>query len=178
LPLEFQCIVESAAFIDKHATPRRQGRLIDMTKQNWILTALTVLPAVVLFGIGVKLGQGRSFSAFSVQLRDIQATLLFDRIFQERGIKSLLTRGCVTEAIGEISNNELADRKRLADFVREELNRDTLAYINKRDSNILNELDYICQRVEDSMTIGSARLTDTISLIALADIIRKPIAAS
>jgi hypothetical protein len=53
----------------------------------------------------------------------------------------LLTRGCVTQAIGEISNNELADRKRLADFVHEELDRDTLAYINKRDSNILNELD-------------------------------------
>jgi hypothetical protein len=112
-----------------------------MAKQNWILTAPTVLPAIVLFGVGVKLGQGRSLSAFSVQLHDIQAALLFDRIVQERGIKSLLTRGCVTQAIGEISNNELADRKRLADFVHEELDRDTLAYINKRDSNILNELD-------------------------------------
>jgi hypothetical protein len=112
-----------------------------MTKRNWTMTALAVVLAIVLFGIGVILGQRRSIGAFSLQLHGIQATLLFDRIVQERELKSLLARGCLTEAIGEISNNELADRKTLSEFVREKLDRDTIAYINRRDSNILNELD-------------------------------------
>jgi hypothetical protein len=112
-----------------------------MTKRNWTITALTVLLAIVLFGVGVILGHRLMFRAFGIQLRGVQATLLFDRIVQERGIKSLLARGCVADAIGEISNNELADRKTLSDFVHEKLDRDTIAYINKRDSNILNELD-------------------------------------
>ena len=70
-----------------------------MTKRNWTITALTVLLAIVLFGVGVILGQRLMFRAFSIQLRGVQATLLFDRIVQGRGIKSLLPRGCVTEAI-------------------------------------------------------------------------------
>jgi hypothetical protein len=97
--------------------------------------------AIVLFGIGVIVGQRLMFRAVSVQLRDVQAMLLFDRILQEREIKSLLARGCVEVAIGEISNSDLADRKILAGLVHEKLDRDTLDYINKRDTNILNELD-------------------------------------
>ena len=112
-----------------------------MTKRNWTITTLTVLLAIVLLGVGVILGQRLMFGTFGVQLRGVQATLLFDRIVREREIKTLLARGCVTEAIGEISNNELADRKTLSDFVREKLDRDTIEYINKRDSNILSELD-------------------------------------
>ena len=112
-----------------------------MTKRNWTMTVATLLLAIVLFGGGVIAGQRLMFRAFAVQLRGVQAALLFDRIVQEREIKALLVRGCVTEAIGEISNKELADRKTLSDFVHEKLDRDTIAYINKRDSNILNELD-------------------------------------
>jgi hypothetical protein len=112
-----------------------------MTKRNWTITVLTMLLAIVLFGGGVILGQRLMFRAFAVQLRGVQATLLFDRIVQEREVKALLARGCVTQAVGEISNNELADRKTLSDFVREKLDRDTIAYINKRDSKILSELD-------------------------------------
>ena len=119
----------------------QQGALIDMTKRNWTITVATVLLASVLFGVGVILGQRLMFRAFAVQLRGVQATLLFDRIVQEREIKTLLARGCVNVAIGEISNNELADRKTLSAFVNEKLDRDTIAYINKRDSNILSELD-------------------------------------
>jgi hypothetical protein len=79
--------------------------------------------------------------AFRIQLSGVQTTLLLDRIVQERKIKSILERGCVTEAIGEISNNELADRETLSRFVHEKLDRGTIAYINRRDPNILNELD-------------------------------------
>ena len=110
-----------------------------MTKRNWTVTALMIVLAVALFGVGVIVGQRLMFRAFSSQLRGVQATLLFDRIVQEREIKSLLARGCVTQATGEISNNELADRKTLAGFVHEKLDQDTIAYINKRDANILNE---------------------------------------
>ena len=106
-----------------------------------IITTLTVVLAIVLFGVGVILGQRLMFRTIGVQLRGVQATLLFDRIVQEREIKALLARGCVTQAIGEVSNNELADRKTLSDFVRKKLDRDTIAYINKRDSNILSEVD-------------------------------------
>ena len=119
----------------------QQGALIDMTKRNWTITVATVLLASVLFGVGVILGQRLMFRAFAIQLRGVQATMLFDRIVQEREIKTLLARGCVNVAIGEISNNELADRKTLSAFVNEKLDRDTIAYINKRDSNILSELD-------------------------------------
>jgi hypothetical protein len=125
----------------KLATRRQQGALIDMTKRNWTITVATLLLAIVLFGGGVILGQRLKFRAFAVQLRGVQATLLFDRIVQEREIKTLLARGCVNVAIGEISNDELADRKTLSAFVHEKLDRDTIAYINKRDSNILSELD-------------------------------------
>ena len=110
-----------------------------MTKRNWAVTGLGVVLAIVLFGVGVIVGQRLMLRAVSVQLRDVQAMLLFNRIVQEREIKSLLTRGCVTQATGEVSNNELADRKTLAGFVHEKLDRDTIAYINKRDANILNE---------------------------------------
>ena len=110
-----------------------------MTKRNWTVTTLMIVLAVALFGVGVIVGQRLMFRAFSSQLRGVQATLLFDRIVQEREIKSLLARGCVTQATGEISNNELADRKALAGFVREKLDQDTIAYINKRDANILND---------------------------------------
>jgi hypothetical protein len=105
------------------------------------MAAVSVVLAITLFGVGVIVGQRLMFRAFSTQLRGVQATLLFDRIVQEREIKSLLARGCVKVAIGEISNSELADRKTLAGFVHEKLDRDTVAYINKRDANILNELD-------------------------------------
>jgi hypothetical protein len=112
-----------------------------MTKRNWTITVATVLLAIVLFGVGVTLGRHLTFRAFATQLRSVQATLLFDRIVQEREIKTLLAHGCVNVAIGEISNNELADRKTLSAFVHEKLDRDTIAYISKRDSNILSELD-------------------------------------
>jgi hypothetical protein len=112
-----------------------------MTTRNWTLATLTILLAVVLFGGGVILGQRLMFGRFGVQLRGVQAELLFDRIVQEREIRALLARGCATEAIGEISNHELADRKTLSDFVHEKLDGDTIAYISKRDLNILNELD-------------------------------------
>lgn len=112
-----------------------------MTKRKWTVTGLGVLLAIALFGVGVIVGQRHMFRAFSAQLRGVQAMLLFDRIVQEREIKSLLARGCVTQAMGEVSNNELADRKTLSGFVHEKLDRDTIAYINKRGANILNELD-------------------------------------
>jgi hypothetical protein len=112
-----------------------------MIKRNLTITVLTVLLATVLLGGGVILGQRLMFGRFGVQLRGIQATLLFDRIVQEREIKALLARGCISEAIGKISNNELEDRETLSHFVHEKLDRDTIAYINKRDSNILSELD-------------------------------------
>jgi hypothetical protein len=114
---------------------------MEMTKRNWTITALSIVLAMVLLGVGVIVGQRLMFGEIGVQLRGIQATLLFDRIVKEREIKSLLARGCLTEAMGKVSNNELADRKTLAEFVHEKLDRDTLAYINTRDSNILNELD-------------------------------------
>jgi hypothetical protein len=123
------------------ATWWQQGALIDMTKRNWTITVATLLLAIVLFGGGVIVGQRLMFRAFAVQLRGVQATLLFDRIVQEREIKTLLARGCVNVAIGEISNNELADRKTLLAFIHVKLDRDAIAYINKRDSNILSELD-------------------------------------
>jgi TonB family protein len=82
-----------------------------MTTRNWNPATLTVLLAIVLFGGGVILGQRLMFRRFGVQLRDVQAELFFDRIVQEREIKALLARGCITEAIGEISNHELVDRK-------------------------------------------------------------------
>ena len=71
-----------------------------MTKRNWTLAALSMVLAIVLFGVGVILGQRLMFRGFGVQLRGIQATLLFDRIVQEREIKSVLASGCVTEAMG------------------------------------------------------------------------------
>jgi hypothetical protein len=127
--------------LGKLATQRQQGELTDMQKRNLTVIALTVLLASVLFGGGVIVGQRLMFGAFGVQLRGVQGTLLLDRIVQEREIKALLARGCISEAIAKISNNELTDRETLSDFVHDKLDRDTIAYINKRDSNILSELD-------------------------------------
>jgi hypothetical protein len=112
-----------------------------MTKRKWAITALTALLAILLFVGGVNFGQRLMIRAFGVEVRGVQARLLFDRILHEREIKALLARGCITEAIGEVSNQELFDRETLAGFVHEKLDRDTIAYINQRDSNILSELD-------------------------------------
>jgi hypothetical protein len=112
-----------------------------MTKRTWAISCLTVVLGIVLFGGGVVFGQRFLRGKFGAELRYVQGSLLFDRIVQEREIKALLTRGCIPEAIGEISNQELADRKTLSSFVHENPDRDTVAYINKRDSHFLSELD-------------------------------------
>lgn len=122
-------------------TRRLQGLLINMKKRNWSISAIAVLLALGLFGAGVIVGQRSMFRGARIEVRGVQATLLFNRIVQEGEWKSLLARGCVTEAIGEISNSELADRKLLAGFVDEKLDRDSIAYINNRDPNMLSELD-------------------------------------
>jgi hypothetical protein len=114
---------------------------MDMTKRNWTIAAILMVLVIVLLGVGVMLGQRLMYVGIGVQLRGVQAGWLFDRIVREREIKSLLARGCVTEAIGEISNNELADRKTLSGFVHEN-SIETLSLTSTSEMRtLLNELD-------------------------------------
>jgi hypothetical protein len=74
------------------------------------------------------------------QIDSVQATLLVNRIVEERRIKSLLARGCGTKAIGEITNNENSDLRMLSRFVDSNLDGPTIEYINNQDPKLLNEL--------------------------------------
>jgi hypothetical protein len=79
---------------------------MEMAKRNG---TLSIVLGTVLFGVGVILGQRIMFRAFGVQLRGVQATLGFDRIVQERAIKSLLARGtrdAVNSAILEVLTSQ------------------------------------------------------------------------
>jgi len=111
-----------------------------MTNGNWGMGAGTALLGIAVFTGGIFAGERMSLARFGVQLKGVQASLLIDRIVQEAEIKTLLTRGCITEAIGEVSNQELSDRKMLSGFVNERLDKETLAYITKRDPHFLNEI--------------------------------------
>jgi hypothetical protein len=75
-----------------------------------------------------------------IQLDGVQAMLLFDRIRQERKIKSLLERGCLTAATSTLDHDENVDMNLLAEFVRGRLDQPSITYIANLDSNIFNEL--------------------------------------
>ena len=100
------------------------------------------IAALVLlsFVIGESIGQRSMRRPFSIQLDGVQAMLLIDRIVEERKIKSLLARGCASEAMTVVDINENSDLKLLAEFVNGKLDHPTLAYITRQDPNILEEL--------------------------------------
>lgn len=103
-----------------------------------ILTALAV--AIVSVGIGESLGQRTMLKQTRIQLDDVQAMLLVNRIGDERKIKSLLARGCVSAASIEIDHSENADMKLLSEFLNGKLDQPTIRYIARQDPNILGEL--------------------------------------
>jgi hypothetical protein len=111
-----------------------------MARRHAIIALAVLGIAALSFGIGESLGQRSMMRSYRIELDAVQARLLVDRIVEERRIKALLGRGCATQAMGEITNNENADLKTLTEFVERKLDQSTLAYISNQDPDILSEL--------------------------------------
>jgi hypothetical protein len=112
-----------------------------MIVRNLILVIAALAAATLSFVIGDSVGQRAMLRQAHVQVEDIQAMLLVDRLGQERKIKSLLLRGCPKEALAAIDINENSDLKLLASYAsRDHLDQSTVDYINNQDANLLREL--------------------------------------
>jgi hypothetical protein len=111
-----------------------------MSRRNLFFALTIVIIATLAFAIGESLGQRSMLKQAGVQLDGVQAMLLFDRIVEERKIKSLLAHGCATEAMTAIDHDENSDMKLLAEFANEKLEQSTITYIANRDPNLLKEL--------------------------------------
>jgi hypothetical protein len=111
-----------------------------MTRRNIYLVLAAAIIAALSVAIGESLGQRSMLKQAGIQLDGVQAMLLFDRIVEERKLKSLLAHGCATEAMTAIDHNENSDLKLLAEFANGKLDQSAVTYISNRDANILNEL--------------------------------------
>ena len=111
-----------------------------LTRRNVILTIVIVAVAISSFVIGDSIGQRSMRKPIRIQVDRVQAMVLVDRIVEERKVKSLLARGCATEAMTMVDHHENSDLKLLAEFVNGDLDRPALTYITNQAPDILNEL--------------------------------------
>lgn len=98
------------------------------------------LMVAAAFAIGDSIGQRSMLSATSMQLDNIQTTLAFNRLIDERQLKSLMARGCIEQAAKAIDVAEDKDMELLAGFVNGKISPWAIKYISDRDPTLVNEL--------------------------------------
>jgi hypothetical protein len=105
------------------------------------MLAISFLVAIALsLAAGESLGQRSMLKGLKIQLDGVQAMLLADRIIEERKLKSLLARGCTTDALNAVNITENSDMKLLAEFVGANLDQPSLQYISSRSPGFLDEV--------------------------------------
>jgi hypothetical protein len=109
-------------------------------RRNVAIAFAVVVVCILSFLIGDSVGQRSMRKPVRIQVDGVQAMLLVDRLVEERKIKSLLARGCATEAMSALDHNENSDLRLLAEFVNGDLDRSALTYITTQAPNILDEL--------------------------------------
>ena len=95
-----------------------RGLGLKVSRRHAIIALAVLGIAALSLGIGESLGQRSMMRSYRIELDAVQARLLVDRIVEERRIKTLLGRGCATQAMGEITNRENSDLKTLEADVR------------------------------------------------------------
>jgi hypothetical protein len=111
------------------------------SKQRIMVVVLVCGFAVAAaFAIGKSLGQRSMLAAMNVQLDSVQATLAFNRLLDERQLKSLLARGCIEQVAKAIDVAEDKDMELLAGFFNGKIDASAKKYVLDRDPNLVNEL--------------------------------------
>jgi hypothetical protein len=77
-----------------------------MTRSNVMLVFGAIAIAGLSFAVGESLGQRAMLKALRINLDDVQAMLLVDRVVSERKLKSLLAHDCAIEAMTTVDHNE------------------------------------------------------------------------
>jgi len=103
------------------------------------LTACVVLIAVA-FAVGESMGQRKMLAAMNVQLDSAQASLAFNRLVDERAWKSLLSRGCITQATKALDIAEDKDMELLAGLFNGKVDAAAIKYVADRDPLLVGQL--------------------------------------
>ena len=107
----------------------------------WLVGLAVVLFTTIILWLGMSMGTKMNRHETAIAIDDIQASLAFNRLLDERKLASLLSRGCVTAAAKEIDIVMDQDTKLLASLYKGKLSPSTIKYIGDRDPNLLGTLD-------------------------------------
>jgi hypothetical protein len=105
---------------------------------KWLIAC--VILAAAAFAAGESMGQRKILSAMNVQLDSVQTSLAFNRLVEERAWKSLLTRGCVDQAVKAIDVAEDMELELLAGFFNGTLDASAIKYVSDRDPLLIGQL--------------------------------------
>lgn len=124
-----------------------------MNRRIW--TTLAIAMAVVAaFAIGESVGQRRMLSVANSQLTGVQAMLAFNRLLDDRELKSLLASGCVAQAVLSVDIANDKDMQILADFFKGPLDPDARSYVMARDPKLIGELATFKSKYGQKWSIG------------------------
>lgn len=107
----------------------------------WLVGLAVVLFATIILWLGMNIGTKMNRYGTAIAIDDIQASLAFNRVLEERKLASLLSRGCVAAAAMEVDIRMDQDTNLLASLYKGKLSPSTIKYIEDRDPNLLKSLD-------------------------------------
>ncbi|MHB8624437.1 MAG: hypothetical protein ACYC9J_10895 [Sulfuricaulis sp.] len=109
--------------------------------KTWLLVIGFVLAIVIAFVIGESKGQRAMLAVTQVKLDGVQAMLTFNRLDEERLLKSWLSKGCVVQAQSELDFDEDQDTRLLAEFFQGKLDPSDRKYVSDRDPKLVASLN-------------------------------------
>jgi hypothetical protein len=107
----------------------------------WLVGLAVVLFTTIILWLGISIGTKINRHETAIAIDDIQASLAFNRLLEERKLASLLSRGCVAAAAKEVDIVMDQDTKLLASLYKGKLSPSAIKYIENRDPNLLKTLD-------------------------------------
>jgi hypothetical protein len=109
-------------------------------RRSLILFFCLVCTGLVSFAIGVSVGERTMRSVANAQLTGVQAMLDFNHLDEERGLQSLLAKGCLDASSKEVDIQINLDKEVIADLLKGTIDPDAIKYINARDPKLIDEL--------------------------------------
>jgi hypothetical protein len=106
----------------------------------WIIAIGFVLAIAISFAVGDSMGQRAMLSAARVGLDGVQASLTYNRLDDERKLKSWLVKGCVQQAQSELDFQVDQDTRLLAEFFKGKLDPSYRKYVSDRDPGLVASL--------------------------------------
>jgi hypothetical protein len=105
-----------------------------------IFVALAFFLALITFFVGKGVGQRAMFTSMRTDLHSVQTMLAFNRILDERRLRSLISRGCINQAVDELDFLKDRDMELLSQYLKGTVDKSTVKYISDRDSHLIDEL--------------------------------------